>query len=344
MALLVMVAALVAVPVLPPATRAAAAMADAHGAAAAGAPAETAAHSCQLGRPGFAASFWNPYDDWSRSEVIAEMRAQQAVGDDTIVVDYAVDQEADAAWYPDGLGYRRFESTIPTLVAAARVTGEHLWMGLVVSPTLFAAQSTSAAFLAGEVPRFEAVAADLWRLYGSSIAGWYMPTEPTEADVATAPLSAQYGAWLGTVDRWLHTHAGDRRVMIAAEMPSAVLSGITPRRFIQQLQPMMAMAGIDVWDVEDGFAMTGWSPAEEAQGFAAAEGQAHHDGTTIWADVYTPPDSTPQQWEPYLDAIAAAGVGVLSEWTFAEYMDPDAPAPNPAAAADYAAYRAYCAG
>jgi len=299
---------------------------------------------CPTGQAGFSYSFWNPYDNWTIAQISQEIRSQRQLNDNGIIVDWAVDQEADAAWYPDGAGYNDFENTIPTLVSAARSSGERLWMGLIVSPTLFQTDGNSWSFLEAEVPKFEKVADDLYRQYGPSIAGWYIPTEPNQTNVSTYSLSYQYGAWLHQIDSYLHTRDGDKKVMIAAEMPSAALSGLTPTQFVQEMQPMMSVADMDVWNFEDGFGMTGWTPQQEAAGFGLAQQYGADYRASVWADVYTPAASTPAQWEPYLHAIAATGTSQLTQWTFPEYMDPSVTVDNGAASVDFDAYNSYCDG
>jgi hypothetical protein len=298
--------------------------------------------TCPTGQPGFGYSFWNPYDNWTATQINQEIQSQRRVNDGGIVVDWSVDQEANAAWYPNSVGYSNFENTIPSLVSAAKASGQRLWLGLVVSPTLFQQEGNNWSFLEAEVPKFEAVANDLYRQYGSSIQGWYIPTEPNQTNVATYNLSYQYGAWLAQIDGYLHTHDGDKSVMIAPEMPSAIQAGLTPRQFIQEMQPMMAVAKMDVWNFEDGYGMTGWTPSQEAAGFALAQRYGAQYHGSVWADVYTPSTATPAQWEPYLQAIAATGTSQLSQWTFPEYMDPTNTSSNANASADYNAYYQYC--
>jgi hypothetical protein len=298
---------------------------------------------CSTGHPGYSATYWNPYDNFTAAQVRRDLTYQYGVHDTGIVVDYAVDQEANAAWYPNTVGYNQFAATIPTLLSEVR-PGAPLWMGLIVSPDLFAANETSWGFLESEVPKFEHVADDLYRNYGTRITGWLIPTEPDQKVVATYDLSYQYGAWLRQIDDYLHTHDGNKRVMIAPGMPSAIYAGLTPSQFVHEMQPMMAVAHMDIWNLQDGFGMTAWTSAQEAQGFALANYYAAQVGATTWADVYTPSSSTPDQWEPYLRAIASAGTSTLSQWTFPDYMDPSNTGSNANAGADYNAYKRYCNG
>jgi hypothetical protein len=299
---------------------------------------------CPTGQAGYSYMFWNPYDNWTAAQMTSALASGRAVHDNGVIIDYAVDQEANAAWYPDRAGYNLFESTIPSLLSVTRSSAQPVWMGLIVSPNLFAQKANNWVFLESEVPKFEAVADDLYRQYGTAIQGWYIPTEPGQSNVSTYDLSYQYGVWLRQIDDYLHTHDGNKPVMIAPEMPSAVLSGVSPAQFAREMQPMMAVAHMDVWNFEDGFGMTGWTVAQEAAGFAAAQSNATADHTTVWADVYTPSNSSPAQWEPYLKGIAATGTTTLSQWTFGEYMAPGTTSYNPRSVADYQAYASYCNG
>ena len=308
-------------------------------------PAEGLSYSpCSTGRPGFGATFWDPYYSPSTTQMASEVRAQGNVHDSTYVVDWAVDEDANnATWYPNGLGYPVFSDMIPKLINTLAPSGAPLWMGLVVGPGLSSANSNNWTWLETQVPLFERVADDLYRLYGKSITGWYIPSEPGESIVASYDNSYQYGAFLRQIDDYLHTHDGNKRVMIAPAMPSAIYNNLTPYQFVLQMQPMMAVAHMDIWNLQDGFGMTGWSAAQEAAGFALARQYGLQYGSRIWADVYTPNNSTPAQWEPYLQALAPYS-DVLSQWTFPQYLDPGDTADNPNAAAFYSAYSSYCGG
>lgn len=296
---------------------------------------------CPTGQPGFSHTFWDPYDDWSPSQVQQDAAWRSYFNDNVVIIDYAVDQEANAAWYPDTLGYSYFEPTIPNVLAGTSGT---VGMGLLVSPNEFSQYSNDWNFLEAELPKFEAVADDLYRQYGSRIRYWYIPTEPDQSNLSTYDLSYQYGAWLNQIDSYLHTHDGDLPVTIAVDMPSAVNAGITPYQFVQEMQPMMSDANMDVWMLEDGFGMTGWTPQEEAAGFSLAEQYATSDNAAVWADVYTPASSTPTQFEPYLQTIANVGTYTFIQWTFPDYMDPSYTTSNGNAADDYNSYYSYCVG
>lgn len=297
---------------------------------------------CTTGKAGFGATFWEPYYNPSSAQMTAQINAQRAVNDNTYIFDWAVDEDANnATWYPNGLGFPVFSDALPKLINALAPSGGSLWMGLVVAPSLDSKMSNNWSWLQTQVPLFERVADDLYRLYGRSIKGWYIPNEPDESVVSTYDHSYQYGAFLRQIDDYLHTHDGNKPVMIAPMMPSAIYTNLTPSQFIQQMQPMMAVAHMDVWNLEDGFAMTGWSPSQEAQAFALAQTYASQYGSHIWADLYTPNNATPAQWTPYLQALAPYSE-VLSQWTFGQYLDPNDTADNPMAAAYYSSYRSYC--
>jgi hypothetical protein len=315
----------------------------------------SAATTATSTNPGFTATFVSPYwfdgkDD--AAQLKTQFAAQKQAGVNTVIIEWSAHEDAMTAAYPANptLGYGAFNDAVPQYVAAAKAAGLTVWMGLIVAPDMYENQAniTSASWLAGQATRFQKLADDLYGKYGSSIAGWYIPVEPGNNMLKTPAGAARIGGWLGSISSYLHTHDGKKPVMVSPSMPSAESAGLSPEQFVAEMQPMVAAAHIDVWNLQDGFEMTSWSPEQEANAFAAAQALVQKYNAKLWASVYTPAvdgnGTVPlSRLVPYLRAIAETGT-TLSTWEFAQYLDPDASQANGAQmTTNFAQYRSYLA-
>jgi hypothetical protein len=279
------------------------------------------------GAPPLGGSFWSPYDDWSSDRISATLSEQAALGQRTLIIDWAAHLDANDTAYPadPALGYTRFNDVIPRLVAQTTRSHFELWMGLAVAPDGFPANEDDPRYLADFVHRSIQLADDLFARYGAAIHGWYIPTEPTAQELSSPAKANQYAGWLTQLVGYLHSHDGGKPVMISPCMPTAIQVGWTADQFVSALAPLMRTTGIDVWNVQDGFEMTGWSPTEEAHAFTQLADLASRSGTHVWADVYTPARDglgrpvTAAQLYPYLAALKSTGVPLV-QWTFNDYF------------------------
>ena len=303
--------------------------------------------------PGFRAAFWSPYFiDGSNdaAQIATAMAAQKAAGDTDVIIEWSVHYDAGDAAYPAAvsLGFPQWNSAVPQLVAAAKKAGMTVWLGLAVAPdsvsdmSKFADQSWLSSFARTQ----ERIADDLYAKYGSSVAGWYIPTEPAQVNVATSTRASRFGTYLGAVSDYLHAHDGRKPVMVSPSMPTAISAGLSAQQFVSELAPLISASHVDVLDLQDGYEMTAWTPAQEAAAFTAAKKLTDAARMQLWASVYTPltdgNGAVPvTKMEPYLTAIGAIGVP-LTEWEFTAYMDPDTTvAGGSAMTANYAAYTSY---
>ncbi|GAA4166489.1 hypothetical protein GCM10022286_31210 [Gryllotalpicola daejeonensis] len=303
--------------------------------------------------PGFRAAFWSPYfiDGYNDAAQIATaMAAQKAAGDTDVIIEWSVHYDAKDAAYPaaKSLGFPQWNDAVPQIVAAAKKAGMHVWLGLAVAPDSVNNMSrfTNQTWLNAFTTTQEKVADDLYAKYGSSISGWYIPTEPAQVNVATSARATQFGKYLGAVSDYLHAHDGRKPVMVSPSMPTAISAGLTAQQFVSELAPLIAASHVDVLDLQDGFEMTAWTPAQEVAAFQAAKKLTDAGRMQLWAAVYTPVSdgngAVPvSKMQPYLKALGGAGVP-LTEWEFTSYMDPDATVAQGAAmTANYKAYKAY---
>ncbi|MBO9578407.1 MAG: DUF4434 domain-containing protein, partial [Microbacteriaceae bacterium] len=305
-------------------------------------------------RPGFIASFVSPYFFDGRAstqqQLATQLDAQEQVGAGDVIVEWAVHADARNAAYPSSpaLGLGRFNDAVPALVQAVQARGDQLWMGLVVAPDAWADPSrfTSEQFLAEQLALTNAVADDLWAQYGGAVKGWYIPVEPSWDMISTPERAARLGEWYDAIADHLHALSG-KPVMVSPSMPYAWNVGMAPTDYVAAMAPMIAGSDVDVWNLQDGFEMTGWSPETEANAFRAARALTDAAGAELWAAIYTPAYNGAgvrvpvSKLTPYLEALGALGVP-LTQWEFAQYLSPDLGRPNGAEMTEnLAQYRAY---
>jgi hypothetical protein len=304
--------------------------------------------------PGFKAAFWSPYFVNGTANIDAQiakgMAAQKAAGDTDVIIEWSVHYDAKDTAYPASasIGLPQWNDAVPRLVAAAKKAGLHVWMGLAVAPTSVGTVSTvtNQSWLNTFAAFDQKLSNDLYAKYGSSISGWYLPTEPAQVNVATPTRAAQFGSMLGAVSDYLHTHNGKKPVMVSPSMPTAILSNLSATAFVSELAPVIQRSHVDVLNLQDGFEMTAWTPAQEVAAFAAAKKLTDANRMVLWAAVYTPVRDgnglvSVAKMTPYLKALGAAGIP-LTQWEFASYMTPDTSRTDGTQmVANYKAYMAY---
>jgi hypothetical protein len=224
-------------------------------------------------------------------------------------------------------------------------------MGLLVAPNVFepAGAITNATLLDELATRTLALAADLYSKYGPSIHGWYLPIEPNNKTIRSPQIAQIQGDWIGRITDALHTAYPGIPVMSSPSMPTAILDGKTAMQFVDQFAPVFERAHVDVWNIQDGFKMTAWTPAQEVAALLHAQQLAQQHGAEVWADLYTPgPNSTgtaqvtTSKMIPFLTAIGSAGIR-LSSYMFSAHMNPDTTLTGGAARhTSYQEYLAYC--
>ncbi|MDR1999489.1 MAG: DUF4434 domain-containing protein [Frankiaceae bacterium] len=312
----------------------------------------------------FDSSFWTPYDDLTQPQMESALRAQKAVGENGVIIDWALDQDPGAmdVAYAGGqlAGYRQFNSFIDKLIAAARtVGGIPVYMGLIVAPDTFDSLISTPSGIASEVDLTARLADDLYQKFGSAIKGWYIPTEPLYNEVNSPAKAANYVSFLSGATNYLHHHDGNLPVMIAPYVPSAATAGASATAFVSALgrNGLFANSGIDIWNLQSGYGMTAWTPADEVAACQAAQAAVAGVGSSllapgyahpaIWGDIYTPKRDTNGKLYPLMDfapfMTAMGGLNIpLTQWEFPTYMNPDPTAPN-ASPGNYAAYQQYLA-
>ncbi|WP_426624575.1 DUF4434 domain-containing protein [Leifsonia sp. McL0607] len=249
-----------------------------------------------------------------------------------------------------GTGFGQWDDSLPRVVAAAKKAGVALWVGLLVSPEVLddASTNTDAATLNDIADASIRLAADLRSRFGSDIAGWYIPVEPGLQSVNDAARTSLHVGFYKRITDGLRGLPQRVPVLGSPAVARAIEANLTGVQFVQMFEPFFAGSGVDTWALQDGFKMTGWSPADNAALVSTGTSLAAVYGVTVWADVYTPGPgeanfpTSPSALAADLTALKKTGVPIVS-FTFDTAMNADpalADASDRRALAD--GYAAYC--
>lgn len=324
-------------------------------------PAASTTPSTNASAGRFSATYVDPYRVYGATDarLDAMFAAQKKVGMTTAIVQWTgwvYDDGSVATTYPT-TKFRSFDTVLPRLLASAKRNGVAVWLGLAVQYDLFDADATKAstATFAHHVAVDRTLAADLLAKYRGQFAGWYIPSEPGYQSVASTTVQRVETSFLRSLTTMLAAQRTKLPTMISPCVPRATEGGLTGTQFVDRLAPMIRGAGIDVWNMQDGYAMTAWTPAANLAMLRAAKTVAAGAHTTVWATLYTPGPGDAGSMSAAglfadLDTIRAAGVPITT-WTFDSAFYPSASTPATGSAAPRTAatsvrsalYRAYAA-
>ncbi|KRC43022.1 hypothetical protein ASE15_03445 [Oerskovia sp. Root22] len=309
--------------------------------------------------PGFTHSFIDPY--WfsgkSPEQVDFMLEAGEEVGITSVIMQWSAFRGATgtvAAYSASPrLGFGTFNDAVPTLVKAIERRPLDLWMGLLVAPGIFSttASLTDDTLLNELAHDTMLLADDLYEKFGTAIDGWHLPIEPNYKTITSPDIAARQGQWIRMITDHLHQHYPTISVMSSPSMPTAITAKKSPSTFVREFEPVMREAGIDVWNFQDGYKMTAWSPSTVAGALRQAKAQAARYDADVWAVMYTPGPGadgdapiTPTRMQEYMKAIDGVGIR-LSQYMFTSYLNPDPTLQHGTVRAEnYKTYAAYCHG
>ncbi|WP_424937740.1 MULTISPECIES: DUF4434 domain-containing protein [Bacteria] len=309
------------------------------------APVATAATTPDLGVPTagpvaapgrIGATHLDPYSVFNASSarLDALFRAQKAAGIDTVIVQWtgALTASGVVTTYPASAstGFGAWDTVLPRLLASAKQNGVTVWLGLVLKSSLLDLPGTRAdAALLDRIARDDVtLAADLLSKYPGQFAGWYIPTEPGYATIADPALTALHSQHLKKIVDGLDALPSTLDVMVSPSVPRAIEGGLSGVEFVSRLAPLIEDTGVDVWNLQDGYKMTAWTPAQNRALIEKGKELAAPAGAEVWATIYTPgPGEANGPVDPVgffedLDTVSATGAPVTI-WTFVSAMDPD---------------------
>jgi hypothetical protein len=271
---------------------------------------------------------------------------------------YGYEKPISTTWDPaQSTGYTRFDNTLPRMIVAAKRAGVKLWLGLLLQQSMLddPASRSDAALLDRVASESGKLANNLYDAFhstadfGSDVVGWYIPTEPGYQTVANDDLRSLHAQYFQKITTVLHAMPTKLPVMVSPSVPRAIEGNQTGTWFIDRFEPVMKTAGVDVWAMQDGYKMTGWSPAANVAMIQKAQSYAARYGSVVWADLYTPGLGAANGPTPIsslaadLRAVGATGVPLVS-WTFDQSMNVDSTLANATARQSLASdYSAYCA-
>ncbi|GAA3342735.1 hypothetical protein GCM10017714_32370 [Curtobacterium pusillum] len=300
-----------------------------------------------MGAGRFGATYINPYRVFNeRDERLDRMFANQRhIGITTAIVQWTAHIYEDGSastTYPAGpsTGFGAFDTVLPRLLDSAARHEVDVWLGLAVRPDVFDKPDTmdSDAVFENDARVDHLLATDLLDQFEGRFVGWYLPSEPGFQSVVDQRVQAKQTAFLSTVTSGLKSIAPELPIMISPCIPRAIEGGRSGVWFIERLIPMMNGAGVDVWNLQDGFCMTAWTPAENLEMLRAGTAAAERAGATAWATLYTPGPGDDGRFDfpslaENLDVVREAGLP-LTTWTFDSALNPDPSVPDAEARAE----------
>lgn len=291
-------------------------------------------------------TFIDPYSVYgaSRARLDAMFANMKAMGMDTAVVQWTGYQQSatSSSTTYDG----SFDSSLDSLITSARAAGMRLWLGLVVHPEVLDDPATNtdqdalnalADLSVDDAHRLQQrYAGDL----GTTIVGWYIPTEPGLQSVNDAARRAMHVGFFQRITTGLKRLDPALPILGSPATARASEQNQTGVWFMDNFEPFFADSGVDVWALQDGFEMTSWTAQDNAALIERGRDLAAKYGVGVWADLYTPGPrqhnetsiDTSAPYDPWsleadLDAIRATGVPIVS-YTFDDAMNtahPDDP-------------------
>jgi len=290
------------------------------------------------------AAFLDPYDVYDASSLRLEtmFAAQKSAGIGTVIYQWSgwmYDDRTVATTYPAGVGtgYGHFDNSLPKVLAAAEKQDIEVWVGLLLRNEVFDSPATrsNAPFLRQFQSESIRLAADLFAKYGDRIAGWYIPAEPGDYSISSPAVTQLHTRVLATISDGLHRISPHLPVMVSPAVPRAIFVGLSGVDFVSLLEPLIRGAGIDVWNLQVGFKMTAWSPADDVALIRRGQQIAVRHGATVWADIYVPgpgrhagdpPEpnfpTDPHAFLAEIRALASTSAPIAI-WTFDDAMNPD---------------------
>lgn len=298
-------------------------------------PAEGASAGPAPGKIG--ATYIDPYSVYNASEARLDrmFTAQKRVGITTAIVQwtgYIYPDGTLATTYPasSATKFKAFDTVLPRILKSAKRHQVRIWLGLALRPNVFDDASTknSAKVFQNDLAKTQRLAKDLLLKYRGQFVGWYLPSEPGYQTIASSTTLAQQTTYLKGITTKLRQLQRNIPTMISPCVPRAIEGGLSGVAFIDKLSTMMRGAGIDVWNIQDGHAMTAWTPTENLALLERSKKVAATAGVKIWATLYTPgPDDPGAMSEAGLfsdlNTIQSAGVP-MTVFTFDGAFNPDA--------------------
>ncbi|MFN2609144.1 MAG: DUF4434 domain-containing protein [Acidimicrobiales bacterium] len=220
-----------------------------------------------------------PVFGWSAARYDQELSAMKAAGIRMVIDQWTVDMDANQAYYPAPSGwYPRAADMVGSLMASADRQGMGVWLGLG-NVYAWQAHATDPGWLADQLYVDEQVASQLWALYPGKIRGWYVSNEVDDRLLSDPAAVGPMTSFFSSLAAWLHTHAGNLRVMTSPTYSSLQES---TTQFAASVRSVLGT--LDVVNVQDGGGSGYIGPSDITHWFSALAQALAGTRTTLWSD------------------------------------------------------------
>ena len=257
---------------------------------------------------------------WSAARYDKELSDMRAVGIRSVIAQWTVDMDANAAYYAAPAGwYPRGADMVGSLLAAAGRQGMKVWLGLG-NVYDWQSHATDEAWLENQLRVDQRIAEHLWALHGGKIAGWYVSNEVDDLLLSTPAAVGPITSFFTRLTDYLHSHAGKLPVMT-----SPTYSGLrqSPSQFAQSVKSVLGT--VDVLNVQDGGGSGYIGPTDITNWFSALAAALAGTGTALWqdADMYASPSGPMDPARLQADLQATCGYAVdRTGFSFTTQMSP----------------------
>lgn len=260
-----------------------------------------------------------PTINWTVAQYETEFAKMKAAGITSVIDQWTVDQDANQAYYPDGTGwYPQHGNMVGNIMTAATAEGMTVWLGLANTYN-WQAHASDSTWLNNQAYDDEVTANQLYALYGTKIAGWYVSNEIDDSLLSTPADVAPMTDFFSGLTSYLHSHDANKQVMESPRFSSLTESNT---QFASGLATVLP--GMNIINVQDSCGSGYITASNMAYWFGALETQFAGTSTAVYSNpdmfngsTYMPPATLQadlQAEAPYVSGI--------SGFSFTTEMDP----------------------
>jgi hypothetical protein len=244
---------------------------------------------------------------WSQTRMNSELYGATGMwqaGIKTVILQWSADPYQNTAYYPSPTIPQNAGQLVPQLRAAAAQTSPAMgvWLGLAqyngtagndYYNFYYNNLNPGTGYNLGAFLTFQKkVAAELHALYGSSIAGWYIPQEIDGNYPASSTQANTAASYYQSLTGWLHTTYPGMPVMVSPfysglQLAPSQFAATVSQLFVGSVQPDIIALQSGAGDASiGGYDMT---PAQITAYFSAVSAALTGSGIALWenCDMYT---------------------------------------------------------
>lgn len=281
-----------------------------------------------------------PTINWTVGQFNADFKKMSQAGIHDVIVQWTVDRDANQAYYPSSPGwFPRVGNMVGNVMSAADTQNvNHVWLGLANTYN-WQAHANDPAWLNSQAYDDITTADQLFALYGTKIAGWYISNEVSDTQLGIPVDATAVQGFFTTLTTYLHSHDGNLPVM---ESPTYQNLSLTPTQFASDAHTTLGT--VDVLNVQDSGGSGYIHPADITNWFTALATEFSGSSTKIWTnpDMFDSTSHGPMPPTLLQQDIGATNglVSSVSGFSFITQLDPGILGTY----GYYDAYRAYAIG